>query len=190
MERAALYVTAACWVVFYAYWLASAAFTKKTAVRESFIGSLSYRLPVVLAGIMLVYAPRMPRPMSGVVFPGTTPICVLVIAFSTTGLITCLWARITLGRNWSSVVLVKVDHKLVQAGPYRFVRHPIYSGIILMFAGIVLLFGRAVGILAFGLFVYGFVLKLRREERTMLKQFPTAYPEYVKRTKLLVPFIV
>jgi protein-S-isoprenylcysteine O-methyltransferase Ste14 len=128
--------------------------------------------------------------MSEVVFPSAMPVCVLVIAFSTTGLFTCLWARITLGRNWSSVVLVKVDHELVQTGPYRFVRHPIYSGIILMFAAIVLIVGRMAGILALGLFVYSFVLKLRREERMMQKQFPTTYPEYVKRTKLLVPFII
>jgi len=190
MERIALYVTAACWGAFYAYWLASAFATKKTAARESFIGSLSYRLPVALAAIVLVYAARMPRPMSAVVFPHTTPICALVIVFSTTGVFTCLWARITLGRNWSSVVVLKVDHELIQAGPYRFVRHPIYSGIILMFAAIVLLVGRVAGILAFGLFVYSFVLKLRREERMMLKQFPASYPEYAKKTKLLVPFIV
>jgi protein-S-isoprenylcysteine O-methyltransferase Ste14 len=190
MQRIALYVTATCWGVFYAYWLAAAFATKKTALRESFIGSLSYRLPVALAAIVLVYASRMPRPMSEVIFPGTTPICVLVIAFSTTGLITCLWARITLGRNWSSVVLVKVGHELVQTGPCRLVRHPIYSGFILMFAAIVLLVGRVAGILAFGLFVYSFVLKFRREERLMLKQFPTAYPEYVRKTKRLVPYII
>jgi protein-S-isoprenylcysteine O-methyltransferase Ste14 len=86
--------------------------------------------------------------------------------------------------------VVKVDQELVQAGPYRFVRHPIYSGMILMFAAIVLLVGRVGGILALGFFVYGFVLKLRREERMMLKQFPTSYPEYATRTKRLVPFIV
>jgi protein-S-isoprenylcysteine O-methyltransferase Ste14 len=190
MQRIAFYVTATCWGVFYTYWLVSAFATKRTAVRESFPGSFIYRIPVVVAGIVLVYAARMPKPMSAVIFPSTTPICVLVVAFSTTGLVTCLWARITLGRNWSSVVMVKVDHELVQTGPYRFVRHPIYSGIILMFAAIVLLVGRAAGILAFGLFVFSFVLKLRREERMMLKQFPTSYPEYVKKTKLLVPFIV
>lgn len=190
MQRIAVYVTVACWGIFYAYWLVSAFVTKRTAVRESIIGSFSYRIPAVLAAIVLIYASRMPKPMSAVIFPNTTPICVLVIAFSTIGLVTCLWARITLGRNWSSVVLVKVDHELVQAGLYRFVRHPIYSGIILMFAAIVLLVGRAAGILAFCLFVYSFVLKLRREERMMLKQFPTSYPEYVKQTKRLVPFII
>jgi protein-S-isoprenylcysteine O-methyltransferase Ste14 len=59
-----------------------------------------------------------------------------------------------------------------------------------MFAAIALLVGRAVGILAFCLFVYSFVLKLRREERMMLKQFPTSYPAYAKKTKRLVPFVV
>jgi len=190
MQRIAYYVTAACWAIFYACWLPSAFVTKKTAVRESILGSFSYRIPVVLAAIVLIYAPRMPKPMSAVIFPSTTPICVLVVAFCITGLVTCLWARITLGRNWSSVVVLKVDQELVQAGPYRFVRHPIYSGMILMFAAIVLLVGRAAGILAFGLFVYSFVLKLRREERMMLRQFPTTYPEYAEKTKRLVPFII
>ncbi len=189
MERIALYVTLACWGAFYAYWLASAFATKRTAVRESLVGSLSYRVPVVLAVVVLVYAARLPRPMSAVLTRSTLPVCVLVVALSTTGLVTCMWARITLGRNWSSVVLLRVDHELVQAGPYRFVRHPIYTGIILMFAAIVLLVGRVAGILAFCLFVYSFVLKLRREERMMLKQFPTTYPEYVKKTKRLVPFL-
>ncbi len=190
MQRIALYVTAACWGLFSAYWLASAFATKKTAVRESIIGSLSYRIPVVLAAIMLAHAPRMPWPMSAVVIPGTTPIFILVVALSTTGLVVCIWARIVLGRNWSSVVMVRVDHELVQVGPYRFVRHPIYSGIILMFAAIVLLVGRVAGIPAFGLFVYSFVVKMRREERMMLKQFPTAYPEYAQKTKRLVPFVI
>ena len=190
MQRIALYITATCWGLFYVYWLASAFVTKRTAVRESFIGSLSYRLPVVLAGIVLVYAARMPKPMSAVIFPSTTPICVLVVAFSITGLVICIWARMTLGRNWSSEVVLKVDQELVQAGPYRFVRHPIYSGIILMFAAIVLLVGRMVGILAFSLFVYGFVVKLRREESLMLRQFPTTYAEYMKKTRRLVPSIV
>jgi len=190
MQHIALYVTVACWVVFYAYWLASAFVTKKTAERESIIGSLSYRIPLLLAVILLVHAPRMPKPMSAVIFPSTTPVCTLVVALSTIGLATCLWARMTLGRNWSSVVVLKVDQELVQAGPYRFVRHPIYSGMILMFAAIVLLAERVAGIFALGLFVYGWVLKLRREERLMLKQFPTSYPEYVKKTKRLVPFII
>jgi protein-S-isoprenylcysteine O-methyltransferase Ste14 len=190
MERAAIYVTAVCWGVFYVYWLASAFATKRTAAKESFISSQAYRIPVGLAAMVLVYAAQMPKPLSAVAFPATTLVGVLVIACSTAGLATCLWARTILGRNWSSVVMVKVGHELVQAGPYRFVRHPIYTGIILMFAAIVLLVGRVAGILAFGLFVYSFLLKLRREERLMLKQFPTTYPEYIKRTKLLVPFII
>jgi len=190
MKGIAIYVTVACWVVFYAYWLASAFATKRTAERESVAGSLTYRIPVVLAVILLYHAVRMPKPLSEVVIPSTAPICALVVALSTTGLLTSLWARMALGRDWSSVVVLKVGQELVQAGPYRFVRHPIYSGMTLMFAAIVLLVGRVAGILAMCLFVYSFVLKLRREERMMLKQFPTTYPEYMKKTKRLVPFII
>jgi protein-S-isoprenylcysteine O-methyltransferase Ste14 len=95
-----------------------------------------------------------------------------------------------LGRNWSSTVVIKVGHELVQRGPYRYVRHPIYTGMILMFAANVILAGRVGGILGLLLFAYGFVIKLLREERLMMQQFPSSYPEYMKRTKRLVPYVI
>jgi protein-S-isoprenylcysteine O-methyltransferase Ste14 len=190
MEHMALKVSGSCWTIFYIYWLVSAFATKRTAAREPVMESAMYRIPLVAAVVILVWAWRMPEPMSARGIRPSFGVGLLAMALSLAGLCTCVWARVVLGRNWSSRVEVKVDHELVQAGPYRYVRHPIYTGMILMFSANVILVGRVGAILALFLFVYGFVLKLRREERTMTKQFPSSYPEYVKRTKLLVPFVV
>lgn len=190
MEHIALKFSLSCWTIFYIYWLVSAFVTKRTAAREPVSESVIYRIPLVAAVVILVWAWRMPEPMSARVIRPSFGVSLLAMALSLTGLCTCVWARAVLGRNWSSRVVVKVEHELVHAGPYRYVRHPIYTGMILMFSANVILGGRVGAILALFLFVYGFVLKLRREECTMTKQFPSAYPEYVKRTKLLVPFVI
>jgi protein-S-isoprenylcysteine O-methyltransferase Ste14 len=190
MERIALFFTLICWAVFYVYWLVSAFATKRTAARESVIGSIAYRIPPVAGVFMVVLAPRMPEPLSHLVIRSSAGVCIGVMALSLAGLCTCVWARIVLGRNWSSTVVIKVGHELVQRGPYRYVRHPIYTGIIMMFAANVILVGRVGGILGLILFACGWVMKLLREERIMMQQFPSAYPEYMKRTKRLVPFVI
>ena len=190
MENIALKFSLSCWAVFYLYWIVSAFETKRTADREPLLESVTYRIPLVAGVIMLVWASRLPRPWSAFVIQPSAGICILVMTLSLAGLGTCLWARMVLGRNWSSTVGVKVGHELIQGGPYRYVRHPIYTGMILMFTANVILEGRVVAILAWLLFVYSFLLKLLREERTMRRQFPSSYPDYAKRTKLLPPFVI
>jgi protein-S-isoprenylcysteine O-methyltransferase Ste14 len=190
MERIGLSFSLICWAVFYVYWLASAFATKRTAARESVIEALAYRIPTAAGVFMLVLAPRMPKPLSLLAIRSSAGVCIGVMTLSLAGLCICLWARMVLGRNWSSTVVIKVGHELVQRGPYRYVRHPIYTGMILMFAANVILAGRVGGILGLFLFAFGFVVKLLREERLMMQQFPSAYPQYVKRTKRLVPFVI
>ena len=102
-----------------------------------------------------------------------------------------LWARWTLAGNWSSDVTFKQGHELMRTGPYRFVRHPIYTG----FAGD----GSRHGAWASGqlrcwlsIAVVGlaFWIKLKQEERLMLRHFPNEYPAYQKQVKALVPFVI
>ena len=86
-------------------------------------------------------------------------------------------------------MVLKQGHELVDRGPYRFVRHPIYSAILLMGVGTAVAFGRLgcwIGILPL---FWGFWLKLRQEEALMTRQFPAEYPAYMKRVKALVPFV-
>jgi protein-S-isoprenylcysteine O-methyltransferase Ste14 len=189
MENIAFRFTLLCWGIFYAYWIISAFVTKRTARRESATSALTYRLPAILAFVLLFNAHKLPAPLGTVVLPSQDWLSLSAMAVSLSGLIVCIWARVTLGQNWSSVVVVKVDHELIQHGPYKFVRHPIYTGMLLLFLASVLLSSRVGAFIGLALLTFSFVLKLRQEEKVMLTVFPAQYPEYMKKVKRLVPFV-
>jgi protein-S-isoprenylcysteine O-methyltransferase Ste14 len=99
-----------------------------------------------------------------------------------------VWARRHLGRNWSAHVVVKQGHELVRTGPYRWVRHPIYTGILLALLGMVVAFGEWRGLLAMGFALLSFAVKSGQEERRMGEVFPE-YEQYRRETAALIPFI-
>ena len=107
------------------------------------------------------------------------------------GCVFAIWARLTLGTNWSSMPDVKQSHELVTKGPYALVRHPIYSGLLLALAGTVIAAGisRFV-VLVWALLAISYALKFRQEEKLMIETFPDAYPEYRKRVKAIIPGIL
>ncbi len=104
------------------------------------------------------------------------------------GVLFAIWARIHLGRNWSGAPAVKEDHELVTSGPYRYVRHPIYTGILLAAFG-TMLSGTAFGIYIFIIATVLFSFRMDKEEKIMLELFPNQYPAYQARTKRLIPFV-
>ena len=98
-----------------------------------------------------------------------------------------IWARVHLGKNWSPIPNVKEGHELITGGPYRLVRHPIYTGIIAATFGT----GLAIHVwfLVFLIMTANFIWRVRTEERLMTKQFPDQYPEYKKKTWALIPWV-
>ncbi|SPE60693.1 Isoprenylcysteine carboxyl methyltransferase (fragment) [Verrucomicrobia bacterium] len=106
------------------------------------------------------------------------------------GLIVTLWARWTLGGNWSSSVTFKQGHELIRTGPYRLVRHPIYTGLLVMALGTALDFGQFRCWLALPLMTTAFWVKLKQEEKLLLRHFPREYPLYKRQVKALVPFVI
>jgi protein-S-isoprenylcysteine O-methyltransferase Ste14 len=100
-----------------------------------------------------------------------------------------IWARVYLGRNWGMPMSLREGHELVTTGPYAFVRHPIYTGILLALAGTTLVHWYPRVVLLPVLFAY-FIYAARVEERSMRENFPNEYPAYVKRTKMVIPFVL
>jgi protein-S-isoprenylcysteine O-methyltransferase Ste14 len=179
-----------CWAVFFAYWLI-AAFGVKRTIEAS--GGWVWRLAVVAAAVIVITR----REQSGhwwspsaVWWEYSTPVGVVGAIIVALGLATALWARRSLGGNWSGLVALKENHELVERGPYRYVRHPIYSGILLMVLGTAIVSGRASWFLAFFAVFIGVSVKARAEERLLTKHFPEAYPSYRRRVKALIPFII
>jgi len=114
---------------------------------------------------------------------------VVGVALNFAGLLFTVWARVHLGRNWSGAVTLKQDHELITSGPYRIVRHPIYTGLLLAFAGLAVARGEWRSILGLVIMALSFWLKLRIEERLMVEQFGSAYETYRRRVNALIPFV-
>lgn len=106
------------------------------------------------------------------------------------GLGFAVWARMHLGRNWSSRPGIKVDHTLIRTGPYRFVRNPIYTGILFGYAGTAIVIGE---LWAFFIILYllaVFLMKIHGEEKFLLEEFGEAYIQYRKEVKGLIPYLL
>jgi protein-S-isoprenylcysteine O-methyltransferase Ste14 len=114
-----------CWIAWAVYWVIMAFTTKRTVERGGVIG---YRLVMLLVVVGSVAVGRLlnissqaqPWPRSLVLGVATDCIVVAGAAFT-------VWARVTLGRNWSAEVTFKQDHELIESGPYALARHPIYT---------------------------------------------------------------
>lgn len=184
------YLFPVMWLSWISYWLAAAGNVKATAWREPLVSRLLHIVPLTLAAVLLFPA-RAPIPALGERFlsVGTWPFwlgAVLTLA----GLLFTVWARVHLGTNWSATITVRQDHKLVTNGPYRFVRHPIYSGLLVAFVGSALARAEWRGVLAAFLVFCALWRKLRIEEQRMREQFGSAYEEYASRVVALIPYVV
>ena len=113
----------------------------------------------------------------------------LAVVVSYAGLAICLWARTILGRNWSAAPELKQDHELVTSGPYATVRHPIYTGLLLMFVAVFLMWPTSATLLLLPVVVVGIQLKLSREEVLMARQFRAQWPAYRARTSRVIPLL-
>ena len=179
-----------CWIVFVATWVIAARSTKRTLYRETRAQRLRYWVWLVIAYVMLLYAQRLPYPLNLRIVPHAAPTAWAAAVLCIIGLAFAVWARIILGRNWSGVVTLKEGHELVESGPYRFVRHPIYTGLLTMFFATALALGYLAGFAGALLLFASFWIKLRDEEQLMLQQFPEAYAAYRQRAKCIIPFVL
>jgi len=180
-------VVFACWCVFAVTWAIAALFTKRTLERRWGGG----RLVFFVIGAAAWKLAHDPRALPAVrLWPATPAVEWLAAAVVVAGLGVTLWARAALGRNWSGNVTFKEGHELVVRGPYRVVRHPIYSGLLLMALGTAMLSGWSSGFVLVAVLLGGFWFKLRAEERLMLEHFPGSYPDYRRRTRALIPFVL
>ena len=179
-----------CWIVFITIWLMAAISTKRTVYRESQSQRLRYWVLLVIACLLLFYGPELPHPLNLRIIPRTVLVAWAAAFLCVVGLAFALWARVTLGRNWSGVVTLKEGHELVQRGPYRLVRHPIYTGMLIMFLATALLRSHLAGFIGVLLIFASFWIKLGREEGLMLQQFPEGYAAYQQRVKRIIPFVL
>jgi protein-S-isoprenylcysteine O-methyltransferase Ste14 len=173
----------AVWVAFWIYWLASSVGVKAGHTQWNRFAGIRVGLILV---ILLLARVRVFKGHAAISNPWLQGIG---LALFLLGLALAVWARVYLGRNWGMPMSQKDDPELVTTGPYRSIRHPIYSGIILAMIGTTIaasLYWLIAVVLLGAYFIYSAIV----EERFMARRFPDSYPEYKRSTKMLIPFIL
>jgi protein-S-isoprenylcysteine O-methyltransferase Ste14 len=170
-------------------WLAGAAFTKRTVQAQS-AGTRLFHIGLAALGFALLSKRGFTQGWLGMRFaPPLDSVAVTGLILTVEGCLFAVWARLTLGANWSGRATVKADHELVTRGPYAIARHPIYTGLLLAVVGTALAGGEWHGVLAVLVIFLALMVKMSQEERLMMQTFPAAYPAYRERVKALIPGI-
>jgi protein-S-isoprenylcysteine O-methyltransferase Ste14 len=181
-------LTGHLWQALVIVWLLSAFAVKRTVVKQSSKARFWY-LFILALGAYLIFG-RVDVPwLNFAFFHVNVAIALAGFAIACIGIAFAIWARLTLGSNWSGAVTIKQDHTLVQSGPYRIVRHPIYTGLLIALAGSALQYGYLRSLIGVLLAGFGFWLKSLFEEQFMAQRFGDQYLVYRQRVRALVPFI-
>lgn len=178
------------WVAFLSLWLLAALNVKRSVAIQS-RSSRAIQTLFLIPGCMLIFF----RAFTGSVLrihllPSSAGLPYAGLLLTIAGIAFAFWARFFLGRNWSSNVTIKQNHELIRSGPYRVVRHPIYSGLLLALLGTALIVNELRAYWGVVLCAVGLHLKAAVEEEFMLRQFGSEYGQYRQRTKALIPFVL
>ena len=175
------------WIAWLIYWIVAAAGAKPVRRREKLTARLTHLVPLVLGLALLL-----PRHVSVAwlamrILPSSVVWFWIGFVLVAVGLGFAVAARAVLGNNWSGVVALKQDHELIRSGPYRWVRHPIYTGLFAALLGSVIALGEVRGVIALGLFTLAFLRRVTVEERLLADEFGAAYRAYRRDVPRLLP---
>ena len=177
------------WMALLLVWIVGMFMTRQNVRRQSG-KSRFWQTGIVLLGAWLLFVQATGIGwMDRVAIPATAAVEWAGLAVTLAGVAFAIWARVTLGANWSGVITIKEGHTLVRRGPYRIVRHPIYTGILVALAGTALTRGWLHSILALPVCAFGFWLKSVTEEQFMVEQFGAEYLQYRHEVRGLAPFL-
>ncbi len=176
------------WFAWLVSWLLAAFWSDRTQAHPPIVEMIRYRVPM-LAGTVLLLVPAHgydgPLRLWQIGFVGAWA----CVALAAAGIAIAWWARLYLGRLWSSKITRKADHHIVDTGPYGIVRHPIYFGLLLALFATAVAKGTILGLAGFALLFFGMWIKARQEERWLRQELDAEqYAEYCKRVPMLVPF--
>ncbi len=177
------------WFGWLLYWSVAAVGAKATRRQENVLSRLSHIVPLGL-GFALLATRHVPatwleaRFLPRTLFWFWCGFCLVVL-----GLAFSIAARVWLGGNWSGTVTLKQGHELIRSGPYRWVRHPIYTGLLIAVLGSAVALGQWRGLLALALIFVALVRKISIEERFLTQQFGAAYGRYQQEVPALIPLL-
>ena len=169
------------WLILFIYWIINSKergiINEIAGLAKLIISGLVLYIPVFFSIKILAYKQNMVSNAAG-----------LIINFL--GFIICITGRKYLSKNWSGKVTLQEKHTLIKNGPYKIIRHPIYSGVLIMMLGSGIIAGNLFGFIWVFFCFFGLFRKSKQEEKLLEQEFGEAYAQYKKETKMLVPFIL
>jgi protein-S-isoprenylcysteine O-methyltransferase Ste14 len=177
------------WEAFVVVWVIWALRAKKTLESESFASRLSYGVLLVAGFYMLFSGHVLTGWWKQHPWPESATLEWVGAAVTAAGIGIAVWARMMLGANWSGTITVKVGHELIRRGPYRLVRHPIYTGLVLAAIGTAIARDRWCGLVAVLVMWLGYTMKRLKEEKYMRATFGAQYEEYCRHSGAILPFV-
>jgi protein-S-isoprenylcysteine O-methyltransferase Ste14 len=175
------------WLTWAAYWFASARFVKATKSSESALGRLQHLAPLAIGFFLIFYGAGQVL-IFGLLYRSQI-IRWLGMALTAEGLGFAVWARVHLGRNWSGMITLKEGHELVRSGPYRYVRHPIYTGFLTAALGSALVARSGDAFIGFAIILVAILVKIHREDAVLTREFGDQYRAFRQEVATLVPFV-
>jgi protein-S-isoprenylcysteine O-methyltransferase Ste14 len=180
---------AVVWALWVASWIAASVWRDPAARRATFAQEAPYRIATIFGALLLFLG-------SGPLFPNQFRLWNfgwgvqwVLVGLAVLGLAFTWWARLRLGRLWSSSVTKKADHRIVDTGPYAIVRHPIYTGILAAIFATAAMKGAPLSLIGALVMTLGFRTKARLEESFLREQLGAeAYESYRRRVPMLIPF--
>jgi protein-S-isoprenylcysteine O-methyltransferase Ste14 len=177
------------WIGWLISWIVASFWSSPMQKRVATSEARTYRAAIIAGSVVLMpWTARMlgEKPIWDVDYNGAYALAGVMLA----GLLLTWWARLHLGRLWSSAITRKEDHRIVDTGPYAFVRHPIYSGLIIALLATSAVEATVTALLGAALITFGLWLKARSEECFLAAELgPEAYRSYCRRVPMLVPFL-
>ena len=186
-SRQAMHFAEEAWTIWAVWWLAMAFFSKSTKRRESAAQRIEHLVPAML-GFTLVFREGfggswLARP----IWPANPVLLIVCVTATILGLLFAAWARLILGSNWSGTVTIKTNHQLIRRGPYRWIRHPIYTGMLAALLATAMIQGLLSGIIGFLLVLLALFRKARREESFLSQEFGEGFMEHRRHTGMFLP---
>jgi len=183
----AFQIAGRCWAVWAMLWVAMAFFSKSAKRRESPGQRLQHLIPAMI-GFLLIFRDGLgsswfTRPT----FPDNPALMLACVALTILGLLFSVWARLALGSNWSGTVTIKANHQLICRGPYRFIRHPIYTGMLAALLATAITQQLVSGILGFVVVFLALYRKALREESFLAQEFGDAFAKHQRHTGMFLP---
>jgi protein-S-isoprenylcysteine O-methyltransferase Ste14 len=183
----AFHLEGQAWTVWGIWWLAMAFFSKSTKRRESPMQRIEHLLPAML-GFYLIFREGFGGDwLTKQIFPANLALFLICVAATISGLLFAVWARLALGANWSGTVTIKTNHQLIRRGPYRWIRHPIYTGMLAALLATAITQGLLSGMIGFAFVFLALYRKARREESFLSQEFGDGFVEHQQHTGMFLP---